>query len=782
MALFRRQPTQAVPGKRARRRLLPWWLALAIVVVLHAVSAYALLDLHFNNAPEAYYPKDSPAVRLRDELRSHFPSDEVLTVAFTGSDLYSPDFLRRLDRAASELQRHPLVDRVLTVTTMERISGSADGFSVGKLVEVGNLNKLNGPALQKRVLADRFAPGALVSRDGTTMAMAVRPKALSESGQRLALSIAVAQAINTHGLRGHYAGEAGTVPLDVAQLTSIFSDSAVFVPATVGIGLALLWWVVGRFRPMVLGAVAMSTVVMPTIALIVTLGQPYTMATAILPSLLSAYTSATLLHLYAAIQKGHSLGLSRRSSVERALTDTFRPGVYNVLTTVAGIGSLVLVPIPPIQVFGLAGAFGTVMVFITVFVLLPPFLRHWDNRRWPVKSSGLGRFGRVAPKIAIFSLRHHKAVIIAAIGLTVACLPLVSRVSVESDILAFFSPSHPVNVHTRLVEDKLSGVTSLEVSIKADGQDSLQSIEALQHIKAFQAWLDQQPEVSRTVSFVDLVEEMNWAMNREKPAFRAIPRTDKLLRQYLLVYDGTDLYELVDRNFEHTRIVLSLNVHGTRAIAAAMTKIRDHLKSNPLPGLEVDIGGEARLFVDQSDLLIDGQLNSFAGAFGQIFLFMAILWRSVAAAGICMIPNLAPLYFVFVLMGTLGIHIDVATIMIAGVVLGITVDDTIHLYHGYKHRLASGMSPVHAIARSFESTGPAVMAISVLLISQFAMLACSSFIPTSNFGLMTAIGLFSGQAFELLLLPALLLLKDGGLRAARRRADSDLSGIPSTRL
>ena len=99
--------------------------------------------------------------------------------------------------------------------------------------------------------------------------------------------------------------------------------------------------------------------------------------------------------------------------------------------------------------------------------------------------------------------------------------------------------------------------------------------------------------------------------------------------------------------------------------------------------------------------------------------------------------------------------------MIASVVLGITVDDTIHLYHGYQHRLRAGMTPVFAIARSFESSGRAVMAVSLLLVVQFGLLTASDFIPTANFGLMTAVGLFSGQLFELLLLPALLLLKDG---------------------
>jgi len=167
-----------------RRRLLPWWLALAIVVLLHAVSAYELQNLHFNNSPEAYYPKDSPAVRLRDELRRHFPSDEILTVAFQGDDLYSADFLRRLDRVAVELQRHPLVDRVLTVTTMERISGSADGFAVGRLIDVNQIGRMTPAALKKRVLDDRFAPGALASRDGTTLAMAVRPGLCGQVGPR----------------------------------------------------------------------------------------------------------------------------------------------------------------------------------------------------------------------------------------------------------------------------------------------------------------------------------------------------------------------------------------------------------------------------------------------------------------------------------------------------------------------------------------------------------------------------------------------------------------------
>ncbi len=779
-------PPSLPAGRPARRRrlarlagpwLMPWPLALVIVLAIHVVSAWFIPRLQLNNAPDLYYPAGSPAVQLRDELRREFPSDEMLTVVLQGPNLYGRDVLKRLQGVATKLEAHPLVDRVTTVTTLERISGSADGFSVEPLVDVGRLAKAAPDTVRDRVLKDRFAPGLLASRDGSTLAMAVRPKPLAGSSDRLRLQIAVINAVNEAGLGAYYAGDAGPITVDVAQLVSMMQDTRLFVPLTAALGLALLGWVVGRLRPVVIGAVAMSTVILPVVAAVAATGQPYTMATAILPSLLAAYTLATLMHLYAGVQRAQAGGLSRRESVQRALAETLRPGTFNVLTTGAGLLSLVLVPMPPIQVFGIAGAAGTAMVFLTVFVLVPPFLVSWDQRRWPIDASTMGRMGRLASRMAIFSMRRPRLMVGVTVALVLACAPLVALVKVETDVLAFFSPTHPVNRHTDIVETKLAGVTSLEISLRADRRDGLQNVATLRAIRAFQDWMEALPEVDRSVSMVDLVEEMHWAMNAERAGLRVLPPNDRLLSQYLLVYDGKDLYELVNRDFQHARIMLNLNVHGARQIGQTIDRIREHVQAQPLPGLTVDVGGYGRLFADQVDLLVSGQINSFVGAFVQIFLLMAVMWRSLGASAVCLVPNVAPLYFIFALMGGVGIHLDMATVMIAGVVLGITVDDTIHLYHGYKERLAKGVQPVLAIARAFQSSGRAVLATSLLVTAQFGLLATSDFIPTSNFGLMTAVGLVAGQLAELLLLPALLVLKDGRRRAAAARA----AGAPQAR-
>jgi predicted RND superfamily exporter protein len=218
------------------------------------------------------------------------------------------------------------------------------------------------------------------------------------------------------------------------------------------------------------------------------------------------------------------------------------------------------------------------------------------------------------------------------------------------------------------------------------------------------------------------------------------------------------LYELVNREFQRTRIPLSLNVHGANEIGHVIERVQTHLVAQPVTGMKIEFAGLGKLFADQEDRIVDGQIKSFAAAFVQIFLLMALLFRSFRGALICLIPNLAPLFFIFVVMGIAGIWLDVATVLIAGVILGITVDDTIHLYHGYRHRIRHGASPLFAIIRSMESSGRAVIAISVVLIAQFSLLSVSDFRPTAHFGLLCAVGLFAGQVFELLLMPALLSL------------------------
>ena len=119
--------------------------------------------------------------------------------------------------------------------------------------------------------------------------------------------------------------------------------------------------------------------------------------------------------------------------------------------------------------------------------------------------------------------------------------------------------------------------------------------------------------------------------------------------------------------------------------------------------------------------MIQGQIYSLWSAIAMMFILMALLWRSASASFLCMIPNVAPILVVFMIMGLLGIWLDMATAMIASVAVGIAVDDTIHVYQGYTVRRARGATPVQALARTYHIAGRAVMSTSLILGAQFFM-------------------------------------------------------------
>ena len=242
-------------------RMLPPWLALTILLGIQLVSIPFLLKLHFNNAPDIYSPPDSPTIQLRESLFKEFPNDEAVIALFEGDDLYTPAFLAALDRAAKKMAALPAVDRVLTLTTVEHIDATDDGFAVSLLVDPKRLAERTPAQWKARVLGDPIAPGLIASRDGRAVALVVRPKFLKESLARRDIENALEKTITAEKLDSHHTATAGTVAQTVAELRSLWRDSAIFIPLTFVIGMVLLWWVVGRIRPVVIGGLAMGTVV-----------------------------------------------------------------------------------------------------------------------------------------------------------------------------------------------------------------------------------------------------------------------------------------------------------------------------------------------------------------------------------------------------------------------------------------------------------------------------------------------------------------------------------------
>ena len=744
----------------ARVRALPWrqYASILFLFLFTVLPSTLLLRLNIDNSPHVYFPHDEPAVVLDEELRSRFKGDQVFVLMFEGVALFSDGFLQAFDTLAQNLKRNPGIADVLGVTTQDHIAGSQDEFIVEKLIDVRKLGDSREQQRRQRIADDRLSSEALMAGDGSALAMVVIPKRAGNSLERLALEEGILAEVQQLQLDGYLRAMAGEIPVDVAQLRSMLRDNMIFIPVTVGIGLLLIWWLFHRWLAVMLAGVAIGVVVNSTVAIYVILDQPFTLISSIIPPLLSALTVAALVHLFNALFLASRRGLQGPERVARALQGVESPARFAALTTAAGLASLATSPIVPIKAFGLISAAGTAIIYVVVYVALPNLIARWDRRNWPAVRVGARLIDRLVDGFTHVGMRHPGAVILVLGAVLAGAAPQVRNIVVETNFQEFFDTDNPIRRDTRHVDEKLLGTMPVSVIFNMPAREGLQHPDVLHKIRAFEDWAAAQPEVDRAFGFVDFVEEMHWAFNAENPEYRVIPDNAALIAQYLLIYDGDDIYDFVDRDFQHSFVALNLNVHSANAISAFLDRARGWLEQEVGDQIEWEIAGTGRLFSDMEELLVSGQTYSLLGALVLIFLCMLYLFRSPWAAMLCMIPNLSPILLIFIVMGFFGIWLDMATAMIASVAVGIAVDDTIHVFHGFRHRVKNGIDPTVALARTYREAGRAVMVTTIILSAQFMILMLSDFVPTRNFGLLTTIGLVSALLFDLMLLPALLMV------------------------
>lgn len=743
---------------KGRWKRWPWKLYSSIFCLMLAAILPNLLlpNLNINNSPSTYLPPSAPSVVMQQKVRSMFPNDQVVILLFEGVALFSDGFLTSYNQLVESLESKELIKDVISVTNQDHISGSADGFVVEPLININDLTNSRPQERKAKAASDRFAQKTLVAEDGSAIAMIIIPDTLNDSIRYLRLEQDILDTVEKHQLTGYISAKAGNIINDVEQMRTILRDNMIFIPATVIIGLLLVWWLFHRWIAVIVTGITTGAVVACTIVFYVIFDQPFNSISGIIPPLLSALTIAALVHFFNALHYASKRGLISGFRVQAALDEIRNPALFSALTTAAGLASLALSPIPPIRTFGLASAVGVLIIYGIVIHILPPIFTRFDSQPWPSRKSGMALMGTLVQKMVGVGIRYPLWVMAGFTLFLLVATPQVTNVKVETNILEFFSTQHPLRQSTDHINAKLVGTTPLEVLLTAKPGYIIKPSK-LEAIKDFQAWLNKQPEVDKTLSVIDFVEEMHWGFNNEDNSFRRIPEKADLISQYLFIYDGDDLFDFVDNSYSNTRVSMNLNVHGANEISDLMQRIRKYFSVKPIPDVTIDISGESRLFADQEDLLIEGQLYSLAGALALILTLMLVLWRSIKDALICMVPNMSPIILIFIMMGFFSIWLDMATAMIASVAVGIAIDDTIHIFHGFIKRVRAGVSPTVALARTYSQAGRAVMTTTIILCSQFLLLLASDFRPMNHFGLLTSVGLLAALVFDLLLLPALLV-------------------------
>lgn len=733
------------------------YASLACLLFLFVISGVLQFSSSFNNNVDVYFSSKNETYRLNEAMDALFPDGDNFILLLEGDDLFETDVLTNLDQAVREIKSVQHLDRVITLTTQDHIKGTDDGFEITTLFDFKHDMALSPEQRKEKVLSDRFAPGLSISHDGRAIAMVLRPNSEAKTTERIALRDDALAILEKYGLGGKVKAISGTSEMLSVQFQSMFDSLKTFVPLIVLINLGFVFWLFPRRLVFLMLLPVLGIASQVPVSLLALLQQDFTLIHTMTAPLMSALCMAVLIHYLNRIKYYSQLGIPSHIRALRAQADVFKPAGFAVMTTATGLLSLSLSPIPPVQSFGFITAFGTCVIFVTVLFLLPPIFARWDpDAPWPKGRTIDTLLDGLTRGCARLAIRRSKAVLIAT-GVVLLCGSwFLLNIRAETNVFGFYRDTHHINVDTREIEQKLSGVTTIDLFLRGT-EGSLKKPYELSYMIALQNWLESQPEVDRTMSYAQMVEQMHAAFHGDDMNYRVIPDNPALIAQYLFIADSQDMYEFVTPDYDKSRISVSLSIHEAGEIAVLMKRIDAYIQDNVLDGVKIDVTGFGSLYADLAHQVVITQIYSLLLALVIIFAFMILIFKSIPDGFLCMIPNLSPVLLIFILMGALGIWLDMGTAMIASIGVGIAVDDTIHLYHSYIQRKRAGYSSVYSLMRAYRHVGRSVMATTLVLASQFLVIGLSDFSPTRNFGILSAVGVVTALIFDLLVLPALII-------------------------
>ncbi len=269
-----------------RMRNLPWrhYLSLLFLVLFTVLPSTLLLRLNIDNSPTVYFPDDEPAVVLDRELRTRFPNDQVFVLLFEGVALFSDGFLTAYDELGRGLLKLDAIDDVVAVTLQDHIAGTNDEFVVEHLIDVRKLSDHDPSQRKTRMLEDRFSERS-TRGDGWLGAGHGRD---TRRGRQQHRGTGAGRADSRSRPRGPDSTATSRPSQDRSllmshELRSMLRDNMIFIPATVGIGLAMIWWLFRRWLAVMLAGIAIGVVVNSTVAFYVLLNQPFTLVSSIIP-------------------------------------------------------------------------------------------------------------------------------------------------------------------------------------------------------------------------------------------------------------------------------------------------------------------------------------------------------------------------------------------------------------------------------------------------------------------------------------------------------------------
>lgn len=745
-----------------------WTVAVVLCVTL--IFGAALPRLRFENVPgKLDLPSKDPARVQRNYFESTFGRGETIIVGLKFGQDIDASGLQLIQRLTDDFGR---VDGVSSVYSL----ANALDFGWTSMLGINVLRpKLMIPTAVRgqdstvetairRITGNSLFRDALISGDGRSTAIIVTadPGEVSERTgirplRRLVDKLRTKSRLaENEGVEVHFAGPS---ILNIALQNAMRRDVSIFGPLSLASFLIIMIVVFRAWRPVLAGFLTALIALVWSLGLLPLTGTPMSLGLSmIIPLVLSLSLMYSIHHLACVFRRPKDdPGESRVPKCWRSL---IVPAVFCGLTTGIGFLSLAISPLSGIREVGIFVGVDAIFAMLLANFFLPAMLNllGWRGSR-SARGIGDGFVITLTNRLRRIVLPHPGRLVGIIIIAAVVAGAGVFRLRAETNHLEYLSRDRTVTESFLFVDSLLGGVIPVEILVDIPIDSAADPVMRILQVEDSLRAL---PGMGSVISAADFIQE----------AESAKPRKSGPLDPPLYLSRGyipPQIWKQVSG-----RSIGAGYVHRGDSVVTLRTSCRAHIASSDrlqemvaqiaglysrnLPNDPVIITGLAAYFARVEDYVVSTQIKSFALALALVILLLGLHSRTpriaVAAIGV----NILPVFVVLGIMGWLSIPLDVSTVMIASIALGMVVDDTIHLTYGYRRELSSGKPPQEALADTLKTVGLPVITTSLILVVGFASLVPARFVPTSYFGGLSALTIIIAALADLVMLPALLVL------------------------
>tara|TARA_Y100000590_G_scaffold369339_1_gene430524 strand:- start:1750 stop:4134 length:2385 start_codon:yes stop_codon:yes gene_type:complete len=453
----------------------------------------------------------------------------------------------------------------------------------------------------------------------------------------------------------------------------------------------------------------------------------------------------------------------------------FWPILYAILTTICAFLSLIFSEIKPIIDFGWMMTLGLIISFTITFTLLPTLINFISDNNVEIKEH---RESKLTSYFGKISINNQNIIFIATVFVIIISVFGITRLEVENSFINYFNKNTEIYKGMKLIDEKLGGTTPLEIIIKfpKEETDNNQEVEddwgesesqddekywftkdKIDKIEKVHNYLESLSPVGKVLSFSSIIQVAT-QLNDNKPL-----GTLEMGVLYSKIPDSIKK-EIVDPyiSIEDSEARISLRIKDSQEGLRRnelINQIKYDLKNKiGMTEDEFKLAGVLILFNNLLQSLFKSQILTLGFVMIGIFLMFLILFKNIKLSLIGVVPNFIAAFFILGIIGLLGIPLDMMTITIAAITIGIAVDNSIHYIYRFKEEFIKLKDYKETLKKCHSTVGIAILNTSITIVFGFSILVFSNFIPTIYFGIFTGIAMLFAMISVLTLLPALLIL------------------------